>query len=213
MQLASYIDHTILKPDATTEEIRRLCAEAIEHDFAAVCVNPCYVALAAHLLSDSDVKVATVVGFPLGATSTAVKVYETAEAVEHKADEIDMVINLGAAKLGLWDAVADEIRAVVEAAAGRTVKVIVETALLTEAEKQQACQAVLAGGAQFIKTSTGFSKGGATVEDIALFKTIVGKRIGIKASGGIRTREQAEALVKAGATRLGSSAGVALCTK
>ena len=206
MELAQYIDHTVLKPQATTEDIRRLCQEAAENQFAAVCVNPCYVELAAHLLEGTKVKVATVIGFPLGANLTSVKVFEVQAAA--KAEELDMVISIGAAKQGLRDVVTEDIRQVVAAAQGRTVKVIVESGALTEEEKKKACEAVLASGAHYIKTSTGFGPGGATVEDIRLFKEMVGDTIGIKASGGIRTRADAEAMIAAGATRLGTSAGV-----
>lgn len=189
-----------------------LCEEAAAHEFAAVCVNPNYVDLAAHLLAGCGVKVATVIGFPLGATFSAVKICEAKEAVLRKADELDMVMNIGAAKAGLWAAVEEDIRQVMEASGGKIVKVIVEAALLSETEKRRACQAVLTTGAHFIKTSTGFGPGGATVEDITLFKSLIGDTgiCGIKASGGVRTREQAELLVAAGATRLGTSAGVAL---
>ncbi|WP_216093665.1 deoxyribose-phosphate aldolase [Sporolituus thermophilus] len=210
MNLASYIDHTLLKPEATVDDILRLCAEAAEHNFAAVCVNPCYVSLAAHRLAGSGVKVATVVGFPLGATLTAVKAVETQAAVEHKADEIDMVMNIGAAKAGQWTAVADDIRTVVRAAEGRVVKVIIEAALLTDEEKERACLAILEAGAQFVKTSTGFGPGGATEADVRLLARVAGGKLGIKAAGGIRTREQALPLIAAGATRIGTSAGVNL---
>lgn len=212
MELAPYIDHTLLKPDATVNDILRLCDEAVKHRFAAVCVNPVYVSLAAHLLSGTGVKTATVVGFPLGATPSAVKAFETRTAIDSKADEIDMVMNIGAAKSGEWQAVIDDIRQVVEAADSKPVKVIIETGLLTDDEKRKACQAVLAAGAHFVKTSTGFGSGGATVQDIVLFKSEVGDRAGIKASGGIRSREEAEALIAAGATRLGTSAGIKLTT-
>ena len=210
MDLAKYIDHTLLKADATIESITVLCTEAAENHFAAVCVNPVYVDLAAHLLAGTGVKVATVVGFPLGATFTEVKVLETKEAILRKADEIDMVINIGAAKAGQWDAVTEDIREVVAAAEGRPVKVIMETALLTDDEKRQACQASLAAGAHFVKTSTGFGPAGATVEDVKLLKSVVGDKAEVKASGGIRTKEQIEAMIAAGATRIGTSAGVAL---
>ncbi|GBG55436.1 deoxyribose-phosphate aldolase [Sporomusaceae bacterium FL31] len=210
MLLNQYIDHTILKPDATIELIKNLCAEARQYQFASVCVNPCYVDLAAHLLAGSGVKVATVIGFPLGATLSTVKAFEAREAVLRKADELDMVMNIGAAKLGLWEAVTDDIRQVVEAAGDSKVKVIIETGLLTDDEKRLACQAVLTGGAAYVKTSTGFGPGGATIADIQLFKAVVGNQLGIKASGGIRTREQAEAMIEAGATRLGTSAGVTI---
>lgn len=210
MNLAEYIDHTILKPEATAQDVRKLCREAAEHKFAAICVNPCYVELAASLLAGTGVKVATVVGFPLGANLSAVKAFETKQAVLQGAEEIDMVINIGAAKQGQWEVVLKDIRQVVEAADGRTVKVIVETALLSEEEKKQVCKVVLSSGAHYIKTSTGFSSGGAIVADIELFKAIVGEKIGIKASGGVRTRQDGEAMIAAGATRLGTSAGVSI---
>lgn len=212
MNLAKYIDHTLLKPEASVEQIRVLCKEAAEHGFAAVCVNPVFVDLAAHLLRGSGVKVATVVGFPLGATLTEIKAAEAKAAIERRADEIDMVINLGAVKSGAWDAVESDIHAVVEAAEGRTVKVIIETCLLTNEEKRQACQAALAAGAHFVKTSTGFSSGGATVEDILLMKEVIGDKALIKASGGVRNREQALAMITAGASRIGTSAGVSIAT-
>lgn len=210
MELAPYIDHTLLKPEATIEDIIALCREASEHQFAAVCVNPVFVGLAAHLLAGTEVKVATVVGFPLGATPSAVKAFETKTAIEAKADEIDMVMNIGAAKSGQWQAVTEDIRQVVEAADSHVVKVIIETGLLTDSEKRQACQAIIAAGAHYVKTSTGFGPGGATVEDIELFYEEVGHQVAIKASGAIRTREQAIALITAGANRIGTSVGVKL---
>lgn len=210
MNLASYIDHTILKPDATIDDIRVLCQEAAECHFAAVCVNPIYVDLAVHLLAGSGVKVATVIGFPLGASLTETKAAETKAAIERHADEIDMVINIGAAKSGAWDAVEADIQAVVAAAEGRMVKVILETCLLTDEEKRLACRAAVNAGAGFVKTSTGFSSGGATIEDVRLMKETVGERALIKASGGIRNREQAEAMIAAGASRIGTSAGVSI---
>lgn len=210
MDLNRYIDHTLLKPDAGYEDIIKLCGEARQYNFAAVCVNPGYIDLCAHLLKGTGVKVATVIGFPLGATLTGVKIFEAKEAVLRKADELDMVIHIGAAKAGRWDVVQQEIEQIVAVVEQALVKVIVETALLTEEEKARACEAVLAGGAHFIKTSTGFGPGGATVADVKLFKAIAGERIGIKASGGIRSREQAEALIAAGATRIGTSNGVGL---
>lgn len=210
MNLASYIDHTLLTPGATVEDIIKLCEEAVQHKFAAVCVNPVYVDLAAHCLAGSGVKTATVIGFPLGATFTETKVAEAKEAVLRKANELDMVINIGAAKAGMWEVVTDDIRQVVAAADGAVVKVIIETCMLTEDEKRSACQAVLDAGAQFVKTSTGFGSGGATVEDICLLKQVAGDKLGIKASGGIRTLEQAKELIAAGATRLGTSAGIAI---
>jgi len=210
MDLAKYIDHTILKPEATFQDVQRLCGEAVEHKFVAVCVNPCYVELAVRLLAGTGVKVATVIGFPLGANLPVVKVFEAQQAVRQGADEIDMVINIGAAKQGEWEVVLNDIIQVVAGANGRTVKVIVETALLTEDEKKIVCNLVLTSGAHYIKTSTGFSNGGATVADIELFKGIVGEKIGIKASGGVRTRQDAVAMITAGATRLGTSAGVSI---
>lgn len=210
MDLAKYIDHTILKPEATSQDVRRLCGEAVEHKFAAVCVNPCYVELAVGLLAGTGVKVATVIGFPLGANLPVVKAFEAKQAALQGADEIDMVINIGAAKRGDWEVVLNDIDQVVANANGCIVKVIVETALLTEDEKKMVCNLVLTSGAHYIKTSTGFSSGGATVADIELFKGIVGEKIGIKASGGIRTRQDAVAMITAGASRLGTSAGVSM---
>lgn len=210
MDLAKYIDHTLLKPEATPHDIRCLCREAAEYKFAAVCVSPCYVDLAASLLADTQVKVATVIGFPLGANLSIVKAFEAKQAILHGADELDMVINIGAVKLGLWDGILYDIQHVIAEAQGRTVKVIVETGLLTEEEKERVCHVVLKSGAQYIKTSTGFVPGGATVADITLFKSILGDKIGIKASGGIRTLEEATAMIAAGATRIGTSKGVTI---
>ncbi len=210
MDLAKYIDHTLLKPEATPHDIRCLCREAAEYKFAAVCVNPCYVDLAVSLLANSQVKVATVIGFPLGANLSIVKAFEAKQAILHGADELDMVINIGAAKLGLWDGILYDIQQVLVEAQGRTVKIIVETGLLTEEEKERVCHIVLKSGAQYIKTSTGFVPGGATVADITLFKSIVGDKVGIKASGGIRTFEEATAMIAAGATRIGTSKGVTI---
>jgi len=208
MELASVIEHTLLKPTATVDDIRRLCAEAVHYKFAAVCVNPCYVKLAAHLLAGTTVKTVTVIGFPLGASLTAVKVFEAQQAVLDKADELDMVMNLGAAKTGVWPAVLEDIRQVVQAVPDKIVKVIIETAALSPSEIEQACQVCLEAGAHYVKTSTGFGPGGATVEAVKLIKSIVGDKLGIKAAGGIRTREQAEQLLVAGATRIGTSAAV-----
>ncbi len=218
-ELARLIDHTALKPDTTEARIRTLCDEARRYGFAAVCVNPCYVPLAAELLQGSAVAVCTVVGFPLGANRTAIKAAEAEQAIRDGAAELDMVLNIGFLKSGRLQEVLEDIRAVVDVAraarppAGRDrtlVKVILETALLTDAEKETACRLALEAGADFVKTSTGFAGGGATVEDVALMRRVVGDRMGVKASGGIRTRAQAEALVAAGANRLGTSAGVAL---
>jgi len=210
LKLNTYIDHTLLKPDATPHDIRCLCREAAEYKFAAVCINPCYVDLAVSLLAGTGVKVATVIGFPLGANLSIVKAFEAKQAVLHGADELDMVINIGAAKLGLWEAVRYDIQQVIAEGQGRIVKVIVETGLLTEEEKERVCHIVLESGAQFIKTSTGFAAGGATIADIRLFKSIIGDRIGIKASGGIRTSEEAAAMIAAGATRIGTSKGISI---
>jgi len=218
-ELARLIDHTALKPDTTEARIRTLCEEARRYGFAAVCVNPCYVPLAAELLRGSTVAVCTVGGFPLGANRTAIKAAEAEQAIRDGAAELDMVLNIGFLKSGRLREVLEDIRAVVDVAraarppAGRDrilVKVILETALLTDAEKETACRLALEAGADFVKTSTGFAGGGATVEDVALMRRVVGDRMGVKASGGIRTRAQAEALVAAGASRLGTSAGVAL---
>jgi deoxyribose-phosphate aldolase len=208
--LARMIDHTLLKPDATADKVAQLCFEARKYHFASVCVNPTHVKLCADLLSGSDVKVCTVIGFPLGATSTEVKAFETRNALDNGATEIDMVLNIGALKAGENELVARDIRGVVETAhnAGALVKVIIETALLTDEEKVIACLLAKEAGADYVKTSTGFSGGGATVHDIALMRKTVGPSIGVKASGGIHTHEDAEALVAAGATRIGASAGV-----
>ncbi|SDE94644.1 deoxyribose-phosphate aldolase [Sporomusa acidovorans] len=210
MNLAGYIDHTLLKPEARVEDIIKLCEEAEQFKFAAVCVQPIYVDLAAHCLAGTGVKTATVIGFPFGVTFTGSKVAEAKEAVFRKAGELDMVMNIGAAKAGRWEVVTDDIKQVVEIADGVLVKVIIETCLLTEEEKRRACHAVIEAGTQFVKTSTGFGTGGATVADIQLIKRVVGDKIGIKASGGIRTLEQAKELIAAGATRLGTSSGVAI---
>jgi deoxyribose-phosphate aldolase len=213
--LSTYIDHTILKPTTSVTDIVRLCEEAAEHKFAAVCVPPCYVGLAANQLAGTGVNVATVIGFPLGSATTAVKVAETKDAVENKADEIDMVINVGAIKSGMWDAVTADIRAVVEASDEAKVKVIIETSQLTDEEKVRATECVIEAGADFVKTSTGFIGGGATVEDVALLRRTIeqkGSSCRIKASGGIRTKADALAMIEAGADRIGTSAGVAIVT-
>lgn len=210
MNLAGIIDHTLLKPDATPDQIAQLCYEARKHNFASVCVNPGWVELCAQLLHGSPVKVCTVIGFPLGATSPDVKVFETLSAIDHGATEIDMVINVGALKARDLDLVERDIRGVVAAAhaRGAIVKVIIETVLLTDEEKTIACLLSKQAGADFVKTSTGFAGGGATVHDIELMRRAVGPEMGVKASGGVRTYEDAESLVKAGATRIGASAGV-----
>lgn len=211
MNIGNYIDHTLLKADATLGEIERLCVEAETHQFFSVCVNPVWVKTAKKFLSHSKVKVCTVIGFPLGASTSETKVFETKEAIVNGADEIDMVMNIGALKSGNTEQVASEIEAIVSASAGRAlVKVIIETSLLTDSEKKTACQLVESARADFVKTSTGFSTSGATVEDIKLIKSIVGERIGIKASGGIRDYTFAEKLIQSGATRIGASASVAI---
>lgn len=214
--LASMIDHTLLKPDARAEQIRHLCAEARQYGFASVCLNPTWVSLAAALLAGTEVKVCTVVGFPLGATLPEVKAYETQAAIAAGADEVDMVLNIGRLKDGEDQAVEEDIRAVVQAARQARpddpviVKVILETVLLTDEEKQRACRLAQAAGADFVKTSTGFSGGGATPEDVALMRQVVGDRMGVKAAGGVRTAEDALAMIAAGANRIGASAGVAI---
>jgi deoxyribose-phosphate aldolase len=210
LNLASMIDHTLLKPDVTPDQIAQLCFEARKYGFASVCVNPGHVRLCADLLRGSDVKVCTVIGFPLGATSPEAKVYDTETALRDGATEIDMVINIGALKGGDFTWVARDIRGVVETShtAGAIVKVIIETALLTDEEKIKACLLAKEAGADFVKTSSGFSGGGATVEDIALMRRVVGPEMGVKASGGVHTFEEARSLVEAGATRIGASAGV-----
>jgi deoxyribose-phosphate aldolase len=208
--ISSMIDHTLLKPDVTPDQIAQLCYEARKYAFASVCVNPTHVRLCADLLRGSDVKVCTVVGFPLGATPSEVKVFETQKALEDGATEIDMVINIGALKSRDYELAARDIRGVVTAAhqKGALVKVIIETSLLTREEKIAACLLAKEAGANFVKTSTGFSGGGATVEDVALMREVVGPGIGVKASGGIHTYEEARSMVSAGATRIGASAGV-----
>lgn len=208
--LAGMIDHTLLKPDATQDQIAQLCFEARKHGFASVCVNPTWVALCAKLLAGSEVKVCTVIGFPLGATSPEVKAYETKNALDHGATEIDMVINIGALKARELELVAKDIREVVQVshARGAIVKVIIEAILLTDEEKTIACLLSKEAGADFVKTSTGFASGGATVNDVALMRRVVGPTMGVKAAGGVRTFEDAENMIKAGATRIGASAGV-----
>lgn len=206
--LAGYIDHTLLKPEATEEQIRQLCAEAAEFGFASVCVNPTWAPLAARLLAGAGPMVATVIGFPLGATLPDVKAYETRRAREEGASEFDMVINIGALKSKNFRLVEQDIAGVVAAAQGDTVKVIIETALLTDEEKVEACVIAKAAGADFVKTSTGFASKGATAEDVALMRRVVGADMGVKASGGIRSAQDAQAMIAAGATRIGASAGV-----
>ena len=209
-EVAHLIDHTLLKPDATIQQIAQLCHEALLYNFASVCVNPSHVKQAAQLLKNSDVKVCTVIGFPLGATSTAAKTFETQQALSDGATEIDMVINVGALKGGDDTLVAQDIAAVANAThrGGAILKVIIETSLLTDEEKVRACVLSKQAGADFVKTSTGFSGGGATIEDVALMRKTVGPGLGVKASGGIKNLTDAQNMIAAGATRLGASAGV-----
>ncbi len=206
--IASMIDHTLLKPEATPAQVEKLCAEAAEYHFASVCVNPVYIPLAARLLDGTGVKVCCVVGFPLGAIAPEQKAAEAASCAAMGAEELDMVIHVGAAKAGDWALVQRDVAGVVKAAAGRTVKVIIETCLLTDEEKVKACEAAKAAGADFVKTSTGFSTGGATTHDIALMRKTVGPEMGVKASGGIRDYATAMAMIEAGANRIGASAGI-----
>lgn len=212
-ELAAKIDHTLLKPDATPEELKRICDEARQHHFATVCVNSSNVGLAAQYLKGSDVKPIAVVGFPLGASASATKAFEAREAVRVGAQEIDMVINIGALKGKDYALVLEDIRQVVEASKPYGVKVILETANLTEDEKIIGCALSKAAGAAFVKTSTGFGSGGATAEDIALMRRVVGPEMGVKASGGIRTYDDASKMIAAGASRIGASASVAIVTK
>ncbi|MFU2181859.1 deoxyribose-phosphate aldolase [Streptococcus hyovaginalis] len=210
MDINHLIDHTLLKPDSTRDQIDQLIQEADDYQFASVCVNPTWVNYASDKLADSTVKVCTVIGFPLGASTSETKAFETKNAIENGADEIDMVINIGAAKDGDFALVQSDIAAVVEASGDKLVKVIIETCLLTDDEKIKACQAAVAAGADFVKTSTGFSTGGATVHDVTLMRKTVGPDIGVKASGGARSFEDAKAFVEAGATRIGTSSGIAI---
>lgn len=211
-QLAKMIDHTNLKPEATSKEIKKLCEEALQYNFASVCVNPTRVKEAYEMLKDSEVKVCTVIGFPLGATTTKVKVFETKDAIENGATEVDMVINIGRLKEKDYDFVKQDIKSVVDAAKGKALtKVIIETCLLTDEEKVAACKIAKEVGADFVKTSTGFSTGGALKEDIKLMRETVGQELGVKASGGVRTLEDAKAMIENGATRIGASASIKIC--
>lgn len=206
ISMAAFLDDTLLKPDATPDQIKAICSEAKEYHTASVCVNSWYVPLVAEELKGTDVKVCCVIGFPLGACTTETKGAETADAIKKGAEEVDMVINIGAAKAGDWGYVEKDIRKVVETAKGKAlVKVIIETCLLTDEEKIEACLAAKRAGADFVKTSTGFSTGGATEEDIRLMRKTVGEEIGVKASGGVRTYEKAKAMIEAGASRIGTS--------
>ena len=208
MGLNKYIDHTILKATASSADVQNLCEEAIEHEFYSVCVNGCYVADAKHLLQGTDVKVAAVVGFPLGAMTTASKVFEAKEAIENGASEIDMVINVAKLKDGEFDYVENEIRLIKEAIGDNVLKVIIETCYLTDEEKVKACELSLVAKADFVKTSTGFGTGGATYEDVKLMKSVVGDNAKVKASGGVRDKETAQKYVDLGAERLGTSSGI-----
>lgn len=208
MELNKYIDHTLLKPEATNEQITKLCQEARQYDFASVCVNTCYVPLAKQLLAGSDVKVCCVVGFPLGAMDTVSKAFEAKTAVENGAQEVDMVINIGALKDKDYDYVTKDIAAVVEASKPAIVKVIIEACLLTDEEKVEACKCSMNAKAEFVKTSTGFSTHGATPEDVALMKKTVGDVCKVKAAGGVRSYNDAMKMIEAGADRLGCSAGI-----
>ena len=209
--VAGLIDHTLLKADATKEQIKVLCEEAREYSFASVCVNPTWVKYASELLEGSEVKVCTVIGFPLGATTPETKAFETKDAIANGAHEVDMVINIGALKDKDDELVERDIRAVVAASTGKALsKVIIETSLLTDEEKVRACELAVKAGADYVKTSTGFSTGGATVEDITLMRKTVGPDIGVKASGGVRNTSDAQNVIEAGATRIGASAGVSI---
>lgn len=208
MNVAKYIDHTLLKPDSTREQIDKILEEAKKYQFKSVCINPTLVSYASQQLLDTDVLVCTVIGFPLGATTTDVKVFETENAIKNGASEIDMVINIGALKDQRYDEVQKDIEGVIAAAKGKTVKVIIETVLLTDEEKVKACELAEKAGATFVKTSTGFAGGGATPEDVKLMKDTVGNRLEVKASGGVRSLEDFEKMIEAGATRIGASAGV-----
>lgn len=205
MKLSGYIDYTNLKPNASREDIIKLCSDAIENSFVSVCVNPAFVAMASDLLKESKVKVCSVIGFPLGSNTTETKVYEAAEAAKNGASEIDMVINISWMKDGAFDKVKEEIKAVVNAAPNCLVKVIIEACLLNNDEKIKACELSQQAGAHFVKTSTGFSTGGATVEDVALMREVVGSSMGVKAAGGIRDYDTALRMIEAGANRLGTS--------
>jgi deoxyribose-phosphate aldolase len=209
--IAGMIDHTLLKANATESEIVQLAEEAKKYSFASVCVNPTWVKTAGDVLAGTSVKVCTVIGFPLGASTSETKAFETANAIQDGATEVDMVINIGALKSQNDQLVEQDIRAVVEAAKGKALtKVIIETCLLTDEEKVHACELAVKAGANYVKTSTGFSTGGATVEDIRLMRKTVGPEIGVKASGGVRSREDALAMIEAGATRIGASSGIAI---
>ncbi|CAM4141224.1 deoxyribose-phosphate aldolase [Lacicoccus alkaliphilus] len=209
MKLSKYIDHTLLKPVVTQDEIFELCQEAMEHDFFSVCINPAWVQMASEILTDSDVKVCTVIGFPLGASTSEVKAFETMNAIQNGADEVDMVINIGALKSGNHDLVYNDIKAVCDAAGtSALVKVIIESSLLDSDDIVKASELAKKAGADFVKTSTGFNGGGAKVEDVALMRMTVGEEMGVKASGGVKSAEDALNMIESGATRIGASSGI-----
>ena len=210
MKRSKYIDHTLLKADATAQQIGTLCREAVEYDFMSVCINPCWIPFAKEALKDSDVKVCTVIGFPLGAMRTEAKVFEAKDAVEAGADEVDMVVNIGKVKDRDEAYVTEEIRRIKEAIGDHVLKVIIETCLLSDEEKVFACTCAKNAGADFVKTSTGFSTAGATPEDVALMKKTVGASVKVKAAGGVRTKEDMDEMIKAGAERIGTSKGISL---
>lgn len=213
MNYNKMIDHTVLKADTPLETVKRICDEAMEYGFASVCINPCHVAYCADYLKDSDVNVCTVIGFPLGANTSAVKAFETKDVIANGADEIDMVMNIGALKDKNYDLVRDDVKAVVEAANGTLVKVILETCLLTEDEIKKACELCVEAKADYVKTSTGFSTRGATIEDVRIMKEAVHGKAKVKAAGGVRTPEDMVKIVAAGADRIGTSAGCSLVKK
>ncbi len=214
MNLNKLIDHTLLKADATSAQIKQLCQEAKDYDFKSVCVNPAFVPQATELLKGSDVEVCTVIGFPLGANTTATKVFEAKDAIANGATEVDMVINISQAKDGQWEAVEEEIKQIAEAVKGKAIlKVIVETALLTDEEIKNATEATVNAGADFVKTSTGFSTRGASLNDVQIMNTVTQGRIGIKASGGVSNRQDALNMVEAGATRIGASKGIQIVSE
>ena len=213
MNYNKMIDHTVLKADTPLETVKRICDEAMEYGFASVCINPCHVAYCADYLKDSDVNVCTVIGFPLGANTSAVKAFETKDAIANGADEIDMVMNIGALKDKNYDLVRNDVKAVVEAANGTLVKVILETCLLTEDEIKKACELCVEAKSDYVKTSTGFSTRGATIEDVQIMKAAVQGKAKVKAAGGVRTHEDMVKIVEAGADRIGTSAGCSLVDK
>ncbi|KAJ53374.1 deoxyribose-phosphate aldolase [Clostridium tetanomorphum] len=213
-ELAAMIDHTLLKPEADLSSIKRICEEALKYNFASVCINPCNVKVASDILNGSKVKVCTVIGFPLGATTTAVKVFEAEEAVKNGAEEVDMVINIGRLKDKDYEYVKNDIKSVVQTVKGKAlIKVIIETCLLSNEEKVIICKIAKEAGADYVKTSTGFSTGGATISDIKLMRDTVGNDMGVKASGGVRTYEDSLSMIEAGATRIGASASIQICEK